>query len=101
MSIKISGNYSISIHLSNGEEVFEKKFSIIKMTQFQLKFRYQNQILLKILIQIKKLKLTILHVKTVLKLFNSSSSLKMIIIKNNNWLNSQIIEKPKYIFLIN
>ena len=30
LSLKISGNYSISIHHSNGDRVFEKRFSIFK-----------------------------------------------------------------------
>ena len=31
------------------------------------------------------------------ELYNSYSKLKLIIIKNNNWINSKIIEKPKYV----
>ena len=45
----------------------------------------------------QKIKATIINCGDCTSLFNSSSSLKMIIIKNNNWSNSQIIEKPKYV----
>ena len=95
VSIKISGNYSISIHLSNGEEVFEKKFSITTNT-VPIKISISKSNIVKDINTNQKIKTTI-TCKNCTKLFNSSSSLKMIIIKNNNWLNSQIIEKPKYI----
>ena len=95
VSIKISGNYSISIHLSNGEEVFEKKFSIIANT-VPIKISISKSNIVKNIDTNQKIKTTILC-ENCTKLFNSASSLKMIIIKNNNWLNSQIIEKPKYI----
>ena len=95
VSIKISGNYSISIHLSNGEEVFEKKFSIIANT-VPIKISISKSNIVKDIDTNQKIKTTILC-ENCTKLFNSASSLKMIIIKNNNWLNSQIIEKPKYI----
>ena len=95
VSIKISGNYSISIHLSNGEEVFEKKFSIISNT-VPIKISISKSNIVKDIDTHQKIKTTILC-ENCTKLFNSASSLKMIIIKNNNWLNSQIIEKPKYI----
>tara|TARA_B100001175_G_C19510066_1_gene643200 strand:- start:2591 stop:3826 length:1236 start_codon:yes stop_codon:yes gene_type:complete len=95
VSIKISGNYSISIHLSNGEEVFEKKFSIISNT-VPIKISISKSNIVKDIDTNQKIKTTILC-ENCTKLFNSASSLKMIIIKNNNWLNSQIIEKPKYI----
>ena len=96
VSIKISGNFSISIHDKNGDFLFERKFSII------------NKRLL-ISTEIKKSKdlknyethqsqdITV-NCNNCLNFKNSSSKLKLVILKNKQWKNSMILEKPDFFF---
>ena len=95
VSLKISGNYSISIHLSSGEKIFEKKFSIIK-NNVPIQISISKSNFIKDIEKDQKVKI-IVNCTKCNKLYNNSSKLKIIVIKNNNWFNSQIIEKPKYI----
>ncbi len=96
ISLKVSGNYSISIHLSNGKKIFEKRFSYINnQTPIQITISKSNTI-----DNIKtdqKIKIN-LNCIDCTKIYNSSSRLKVIVIKNYNWSNSIVIEKPKFIF---
>ena len=96
VSIKISGNFSISIHDKNGDFLFERKFSII------------NKRLL-ISTEIKKSKdlknyethqsqdITV-KCNNCLNFKNSSSKLKLVVLKNKQWRNSIILEKPDFFF---
>ena len=96
VSIKISGNFSISIHDKNGDFLFERKFSII------------NKRLL-INTEIKKSKdlknyethqsqdITV-KCNNCLNFKNSSSKLKLVVLKNKQWKNSMILEKPDFFF---
>jgi hypothetical protein len=95
VSLKISGNYSISIHLSSGERIFEKKFSIIK-NNVPVQISVSKSNIISNIQTDQKIKV-IINCGDCTSLYNSSSKLKIIIIKNNNWTNSQIIEKPKYV----
>ena len=95
VSLKISGNYSVSIHLSSGEKIFEKKFSIIK-NKFPIQISVSKQNVISSIETDQKIKV-IINCGNCTSLYSSSSKLKIIIIKNNNWMNSQIIEKPKYV----
>jgi hypothetical protein len=96
ISLKVSGNYSISIHLSNGKKIFEKRFSYINnQTPIQITISKSNTI-----DNIKtdqKIKIN-LNCIDCTKIYNSSSRLKVIVIKNYNWSNSIVIAKPKFIF---
>ena len=96
IKLKLSGNYSISIHLSNGKKVFEKRFSYINnQTPIQLTISKSNTI--DNLKTDQKIKINI-NCGDCSKIYNSASKLKVIVIKNHNWSNSIIIEKPKFIF---
>ena len=96
IKLKLSGNYSISIHLSNGKKVFEKRFSYINnQTPIQLTISKSNTI--DNLKTNQKIKINI-NCGDCSKIYNSASKLKVIVIKNHNWSNSIIIEKPKFIF---
>ena len=45
VKIKVSGNYSISIHYSNGEKIFEKYFSVIEnLFKIQITINRSNSI---------------------------------------------------------
>ena len=96
ISLKVSGNYSIGIHLSNGKKIFEKRFSYINnQTSIQITISKSNTI-----DNIKtdqKIKIN-LNCIDCTKIYNSSSRLKVIVLKNYNWSNSIVIEKPKFIF---
>ena len=95
VSLKISGNYSISMHISNGEKIFEKKFSITEnVLPIQISISKSNIIRNRETDQ--KIKV-IINCGNCGELYNNSSNLKLIVIKNNNWINSKIIEKPKYV----
>jgi len=96
VKLKLSGNYSISIHLSNGKKVFEKRFSYIK-NQIPIQLTISKSNIINNLKTNQKIKINI-NCGDCSKIYNSSSKLKVIVIKNYNWLNSIIIEKPKFIF---
>ena len=95
VKLKISGNYKISIHLTNGEKIFEKRFSIVK-NELQIQISVSKSNIIKNIDTDQKIK-SIINCSNCTKIYNNSSKLKLVIIKNNNWLNSQIIEKPKYV----
>lgn len=96
VKLKLSGNYSISIHLSNGKKVFEKRFSYIK-NQIPIQLTISKSNIINNLKTDQKIKINI-NCGDCYKIYNSSSKLKVIVIKNYNWSNSIIIEKPKFIF---
>tara|TARA_X000000368_G_C23048972_1_gene720427 strand:+ start:780 stop:1973 length:1194 start_codon:yes stop_codon:yes gene_type:complete len=96
VKLKLSGNYSISIHLSNGEKIFEKRFSYINnRTSIEIIISKSNDI--ENFKTDQKIKIN-LNCEDCTKIYNSSSKLKVIVIKNYNWSNSIIVEKPKFIF---
>ncbi|SVA42478.1 uncharacterized protein METZ01_LOCUS95332, partial [marine metagenome] len=96
VKLKVSGNYSISIHLSNGKKVFEKRFSFID-NQIPIQISISKSNTINNLKTHQKIKIK-LNCGDCTKIYNSSSKLKTIVIKNYNWSNSLIIEKPKFIF---
>ena len=96
INFKISGNYSLSIHLSNGEKIFEKRFSIIK-NEIPVQISISKSNIISNINTDQKISVNV-NCANCSKIFNSSSKLKLVIIKNNNWMKSQIIEKPKYVF---
>lgn len=96
IKIKISGNFSISIHNSDGDFLFERKFSVI-----------DKKVLVNIEIsKPKDLRKFETHQSqditikctNCLDFKNNSSSLKLVVIKNNQWENSVVIEKPDFFF---
>ena len=95
VSLKISGNYSISMHLSNGKKIFEKKFSITE-NNLPIQISISKSNIISNIETDQKIKV-IVNCGNCNDLYNSYSKLKLIIIKNNNWINSKIIEKPKYV----
>ena len=95
LSLKISGNYSISIHHSNGDRVFEKRFSIFK-NELPIQISISKSNIISNINTDQQIKISV-NCDNCSDIYNSSSSLKLIVIKNNNWVNSQIIEKPKYV----
>ena len=95
LKIKASGNYSISIHLSNGEKIFEKYFSVIDQ-QFQIQMSISRSNLIDNIDSVQKLKI-ILNCNDCSEIYNNSSELKIIVIKNQNLNDSKILNKPKFI----
>ena len=96
VKLKLSGNYSISIHLSNGEKIFEKRFSYINnRTSIEIIISKSNDI--ENFKTDQKIKIN-LNCEDCTKIYNSYSKLKVIVIKNYNWSNLIIVEKPKFIF---
>ena len=95
LKIKASGNYSISIHLSNGEKIFEKYFSVIDQ-QFQIQMSISRSNLIDNIDSVQKLKI-ILNCNDCSEIYNNSSELKIMVIKNQNLSDSKILNKPKFI----
>jgi len=95
LKIKASGNYSISIHLSNGEKIFEKYFSVIDQ-QYQIQMSISRSNLIDNIDSVQKLKI-ILNCNDCSEIYNNSSELKIIVIKNQNLNDSKILNKPKFI----
>ena len=95
LKIKASGNYSISIHLSNGEKIFEKYFSVIEQ-QYQIQMSISRSNLIDNIDSVQKLKI-ILNCNDCSEIYNNSSELKIIVIKNQNLNDSKILNKPKFI----
>lgn len=92
---KVSGNYSISVHLSNDRKVFEKRFLVNEnLTSISMSISRSNKI--EDIESSQNIDATI-NCNNCTKIYNSSSILKLIIIKNNNWLSSRIIAKPKHV----
>ena len=95
LNFKISGNYSLSIHLANGNKVFEKKFSIFKdEIPIQISISKSNSI--KNINTDQRIKVVV-NCNNCTNIYSNSSKLKLVIIKNNNWLSSIVVNKPKYI----
>ena len=95
VSLKISGNYSISMHLSNGKKIFEKKFSVTE-NNLPIQISISKSNIISNIETDQKIKV-IVNCGNCNELYNSYSKLKLIIIKNNNWINSKIVGKPKYV----
>lgn len=96
VKIKVSGNYSISIHYSNGGKIFEKYFSVIEnLFKIQITINRSNSI--ENIDSVHKLKLKI-NCNDCSEIFNNSSELKIIILKNKNWNSKQTLGKPKFTF---
>ena len=95
LKIKASGNYSISIHLSNGEKIFEKYFSVIDQ-QYQIQMSISRSNLIDNIDSVQKLKI-ILNCNDCSEIYNNSSELKIIVIKNQNLNDSKILNKPKFV----
>ena len=94
-SFKISGNYSISIHLSSGEKVFEKRFSVLEnLTKLSMSISKSNKI--NDIKSLQNIDVT-LNCNNCSNTFNNSSILKLVVIKNYNWNTSIIISKPSYV----
>ena len=95
LSFKISGNYSISIHLSSGEKVFEKRFSVLEnLTKLSMSISKSNKI--NDIKSLQNIDVT-LNCNNCSNTFNNSSILKLVVIKNYNWNTSIIISKPSYV----
>ena len=95
LKIKASGNYSISIHLSNGEKIFEKYFSVIEQ-QYQIQMSISRSNLIDNIDSVQKLKI-ILNCNDCSEIYNNSSELKIIVTKNQNLNDSKILNKPKFV----
>jgi len=94
-SFKVSGNYSISIHLSSGEKIFEKRFSIVEnLTKMSISISRSNEI--KNIESVQNIDVTV-NCNNCSKILNNSSILKLVILKNNNWNTSISISKPSYV----
>ena len=94
-NFKISGNYSVSIHLSNDEKVFEKRFSITENSEgLSLSISKSNKIEN---IDISQNIDVTINCNNCSKIYNNSSTLRLVILKNNNWSISKTIKKPKYV----
>ena len=94
LKLKVSGNYSISIHESNGDFLFEKKFSVLnQLISTSIKIKRSNDL--------KKIE-SHQSIDISLKCDNcnefngNSSDLKLVLIKNNNWNNFKVIQNPDY-----
>jgi len=94
LKLKVSGNYSISVHESNGDFLFEKKFSVLnQLISTSIKIKRSNDL--------KKIE-SHQSIDISLKCDNcnefngNSSDLKLVLVKNNNWNNFKVIQKPDY-----
>ena len=94
VKLKISGNYSISIHNENGDFLFEKKFSVLnKMISTNMKIKRSND--LEKIESNQNIDISV-NCDNCNKFIGNSSDLKLVVIKNNNWYNYKLIEKSDY-----
>ena len=94
LKLKISGNYSISIHNENGEFLFEKKFSVLnKMISTNIKIKRSTD--LKKIDSHQNIDISV-TCDNCNKFIGNSSDLKLVILKNNNWNDYKVIERPDY-----
>ena len=94
LKLKISGNYSISIHSENGDFLFEKKFSVLnKMISTNIKIKKSSD--LEKIDSYQNIDISI-RCDNCNKFNGNSSDLKLVVIKNNNLNNFRVIEKPDY-----
>ena len=94
LKLKISGNYSISIHSENGDFLFEKKFSVLnKMISTNIKIKKSSD--LEKIDSHQNIDISV-HCDNCNKFNGNSSDLKLVVIKNNNLNNFRVIEKPDY-----
>ena len=94
LKLKISGNYSISIHESNGNFLFEKKFSVLnQLISTSIKIKRSND--LKKIESHQSIDIS-LNCDNCNEFNGNSSDLKLVLIKNNNWNNFKVIQNPDY-----
>mgnify|MGYP003690595009 FL=1 len=94
LKLKISGNYSISIHSENGDFLFEKKFSVLnKMISTNIKIKKSS--FLEKIDSHQNIDISV-RCDNCNKFNGNSSDLKLVVIKNNNLNNFRVIEKPDY-----
>ena len=94
LKLKISGNYSISIHSENGDFLFEKKFSVLnKMISTNIKIKKASD--LEKIDSHQNIDISV-RCDNCNKFNGNSSDLKLVVIKNNNLNNFRVIEKPDY-----
>ena len=94
LKLKISGNYSISIHNENGDFLFEKKFSVLnKMISTNIKIKRSTD--LKKIDSHQNIDISV-TCDNCNKFISNSSDLKLVILKNNNWNDYKVIERPDY-----
>ena len=96
LKFKISGNYSISIHDDYGNFLFERKFSILEeKTKINIEFFKSKN--LKNYNSHQNLDITV-NCSNCNNLTRSSSQLKLVIIKNNQWSNKIVLNEPDFFF---
>ena len=94
LKLKISGNYSISIHSENGDFLFEKKFSVLnKIISKNIKIKKSSD--LEKIDSHQNIDISV-RCDNCNKFNGNSSDLKLVVIKNNNLNNFRVIEKPDY-----
>jgi len=94
LKLKISGNYSISIHSENGDFLFEKKFSVLnKMISTNIKIKKSSD--LEKIDSHQNIDISV-RCDNCNKFNGNSSDLKLVVVKNNNLNNFRVIEKPDY-----
>ena len=94
LKLKISGNYSISIHSDNGDFLFEKKFSVLnKMISTNIKIKKSSD--LEKIDSHQNIDISV-RCDNCNKFNGNSSDLKLVVVKNNNLNNFRVIEKPDY-----
>ena len=94
LKLKISGNYSISIHSEKGDFLFEKKFSVLnKMISTNIKIKKSSD--LEKIDSHQNIDISV-RCDNCNKFNGNSSDLKLVVIKNNNLNNFRVIEKPDY-----
>ena len=97
LKLKISGNFSISIHDEDGDFLFERKFSVVNKKVSLSSFIKKST-------ELKNYEThheidVIVKCNSCSDLIGNSSDLKLVLIKNNNWRESKIIEKPDFKFI--
>ena len=94
LKLKISGNYSISIHSENGDFLFEKKFSVLnKMISTNIKIKKSSD--LEKIDSHQNIDISV-RCDNCNKFNGNSSDLKLVVVKNNNLNNFRVIENPDY-----
>ncbi len=96
LKLKISGNYSISIHDSNGKFLFERKFSILDEKAF-LNIDFFKSKNLENFDFYQNLDVTV-NCSNCNSMTGNSSQLKLVVIKNNQWDNKIVLSRPDFFF---